>query len=96
MSTKYVYLIKSKIRFEDGSSEGFEVILRSYSSLKKAIDYLEFWKEIYEAEFRNAGYDLESDVKHWVDLRLEGAYSFLNRCNGSEIKTMSIDRIPLF
>jgi hypothetical protein len=93
---RYAYLIKIKQRYNDGIGDDFEFISRSYSSLRKAIDYLEFWRDIYLDEFSRSGYDVNTDASHWVDLRLSGAYSFLNRRDGNELLTMQIERVLLF
>lgn len=96
MSKKYVYLIRCKHRFEDGSSEDFEYVWRVYSSLRKAKSNLELWKEIYTAQFLNAGYDVDTDLNHWVDYREDGYYSYMNIRNGNELKTYQISREILF
>lgn len=66
---KYVYVIRLNVRFDDSSQSDVEYNYRVYSSLRKAIDCLELYKEIYTAELLNAGYDVESDVTHYVDYR---------------------------
>jgi hypothetical protein len=96
MATKYVYLIRCTHRFEDKSSEDFEYIWRVYSSLRKAQDCLELYKEIYTAELLNGGYDIDCDVNHWVDYREDGYYSSLTFKNGCSIKTYQISRELLF
>lgn len=96
MSTKYVYLIRCTHRFEDKSSEDFEYVWRVYSSLRKAQDCLELWKEIFTAELLRAGYDVECDINHWVDYREDGYYSSLTFKNGCSIKDYRISREILF
>lgn len=96
MASKYVYLIRCKHRFEDGSSADFEYVWRVYSSLRKAQDCLELWKEIYTAEFLNAEYDVDTDIDHWVDYKKDGYYSHMTIRNGSELKTYTISRELLF
>lgn len=96
MSTKYVYVIKCSHRFEDGSSEDFSYVWRVYSSLRKAKSNLELWKEIHTAEFLRAGYDVDTDLNHWVDYREDGYYSSLTIKNGCSIKDYRISREILF
>ena len=96
MSRKYVYVIECSTRFEDGSCEDFSYIWRIYSSLRKAQDCLELWKEIYTADLLNAGYDIECDVDHWVDYSEDGCYSSLTFKNGCEIRRYSLSRKILF
>lgn len=93
---RYVYVIRCKHRFEDNSSEDFEFVWRVYSSLRKAQDCLELYKEIYTAELLNAGYDVYCDINHWVDYREDGHYSSLTFKNGCSIKTYQINREILY
>ena len=93
---KYVYVIRLEVKFSDGSQEDFGCNYRVYSSLRKAIDCLELYKEIYTAELLNAGYDVDSDGSHWVDYREDGDYSFLNIRNGVKLTTYTINREILF
>ena len=55
---RYVYIIRCKVSFEDGSQSDFEYNYRVYSSLRKAIDLLEFHKELWIAQFYMSGYDV--------------------------------------
>lgn len=93
---RYVYVIRCKVKFEDSSQSDFEYTYRVYSSLRKAIDFLSFYKEMYITKFNMAGYDVERDVYHWVDYREDGYYSHLTIKNGCKIKTYQIDREILF
>ena len=93
---RYVYVIRCGVKFEDGSQSDFEYIYRVYSSLRKALDCLELYKEIYTAELLNAGYDIERDVTHWVDYREDGHYSLLNIRNGVKLTTYTISREILY
>ena len=93
---RYVYVIRCKVKFEDGSQSDFEYNYRVYSSLRKAIDLLEFYNELYIAQFNMAGYDVECDATHWVDLRKDCYNSFLNISNGVKLTTYTIDREILF
>ena len=93
---RYVYVIRREVKFEDGSKSDFGYIYRVYSSLRKAIDLLELYKEIYTAELLNAGYDVESDVTHYVDYREDGHYSLLNIINGVKLTTYTINREILY
>lgn len=93
---RYVYVIRCKVRFEDGSQLDFGYNYRVYSSLRKAIDLLSFYKEIYTTQFNMAGYDVECDATHWVDYREDGYNSFLNIKNGIKLTTYTINREILF
>ena len=93
---RYVYVIRCEVKFKDGSQSDFGYIYRVYSSLRKALDCLECYKEIYTAELLNAGYDIEYDVNHWVDYREDGHYSFLNIKNDVKLTTYTINREILF
>jgi hypothetical protein len=93
---RYVYVIRCNVRFEDYSSEDFEYVWRVYSSLRKAFDCLELYKEIHTAELLNAGYDVVGDINHWVDLCKDGHYSHLTVKKGCNIKTYQISREILF
>lgn len=93
---RYVYVIRCAVKFSDGSQSDFGYIYRVYSSLRKALDCLELYKEIYTAEFLNAGYDIERDVNHWIDYREDGYYSFLNIKDDVKLTTYTISREVLF
>ena len=93
---RYVYVIRCVVKFSDGSQTDFEYIYRVYSSLRKAIDVLELYKEIYTTKFVMAGYDIERDVTHRVDYREDGHYSFLNIKNDVKLTTYTINREILF
>ena len=93
---RYVYVIRCTVKFSDGSKADAEYIYRVYTSLRKAIDLLELYKEIYTAELLSAGYDIEHDVTHFVDFREDGHYSFLNIRNGVKLTTYTINREILF
>lgn len=93
---RYVYVIRCKEKFEDGSESDFEWNYRVYSSLRKAIDLLELYKEIYTTKFVMAGYDIERDSSHFVDFREDGHYSFLNIKNDVKLTTYTISREILF
>ena len=93
---RYVYVIRCWVRFEDGSQSDLCYNYRVYSSLRKAIDLLELYKEINTAELLNAGYDIERDVTHWVYYREDGHYSFLNIKNDVKLTTYTINREILF
>ena len=92
----YVYVIRLEVKFEDGSQSDFGYNYRVYSSLRKAIDFLELYKEIYTTKFVMAGYDIEHDVTHYVDYREDGHYSLLNIRNGVKLTTYTINREILF
>lgn len=91
-----VYVIRCKKKFKDGSRSDFEYVYRVYSSLRKALDCLESFNEIYTAELLSAGYDIERDVNHWVDYREDGHHSFLNIKNDVKLTTYTINREILF
>ena len=93
---RYVYVIRCKDKFEDGSHSDLEYVYRVYSSLRKAIDLLELYKELWTAEFLRCGYDVDSDCSHWVDYREDGHYSFLNIKNDVKLTTYMINREILF
>ena len=93
---RYVYVIRCKEKFEDGSHSDLEYVYRVYSSLRKAIDLLELYKEIYTTKFVMAGYDIERDSSHFVDFREDGHYSFLNIKNDVKLTTYTINREILF
>lgn len=93
---RYVYVIRCEVKFEDGSQSDFGYIYRVYSSLRKALDCLELYKEIYTAELLSSGYDIERDVTHWVDYREDCHYSFLNIKNDVKLTTYTINREILF
>lgn len=93
---RYVYVIRCEVNFEDGSQSDFGYTYRVYSSLRKAIDFLELYKEIYTAELLNTGYDIERDVNHWVNYREDGYNSFLNILNGVKLTTYTINRERLY
>lgn len=93
---RYVYIIRCAVKFLDGSQQDVEYVYRVYSSLRKALDYLELYKEIYTAELLSAGYDIERDVTHFVDYREDGHYSFLNIKNDIKLTTYTISREILF
>lgn len=93
---RYVYVVRCEVKFEDGSQSDFGYNYRVYSSLRKALDCLEFYKEIYTTRFVMAGYDIERDVTHWVDYREEGHYSFLNIHDDVKLTTYKISREILF
>lgn len=80
----------------DGSQPDVEYVYRVYSSLRKALDCLESYKEIYTAKLLSAGYDIERDVTHWVDYREDGHYSFLNIKNDIKLTTYKINREILY
>lgn len=96
MKTKYVYIIRFKHEISGDGSKDFECVYRVYSSLRKAQDCLECYKEIYTAKLLNAGYDIERDVDHWVDYREDGHYSYLCVKDGCDTKTYAISREILF
>ena len=93
---RYVYVIRCEEKFEDGSKSDFEWNYRVYSSLRKAIDLLELYKEIFTTKFVMAGYDIERDSSHFVDFREDGHYSFLNIKNDVKLTTYTISREILF
>ena len=93
---RYVYVIRCEVKFEDGSQPDFGYIYRVYSSLRKALDCLELYKQIYTAELLSSGYDIERDVTHWVDYREDGHYSFLNIKNDVKLTTYKISRERLY
>lgn len=93
---RYVYIIRCEVKFKDGSQSDFGYNYRVYSSLRKALDCLELYKEIYTAEFLSAGYDIERDATHFVDFRENGHYSFLNIHNDVKLTTYTISREILF
>ena len=84
---RYVYVVRYRVSYEDGSQSDFCGTYRVYSSLRKAIDLLELYKEIY---------DIERDSSHFVDFREDGLYSFLNICDGVKLITYTINRNILF
>lgn len=93
---RYVYVIRYRVNYEDGSQSDLEYNYRVYSSLRKAIDLLELYKEIYTTKFVMAGYDIERDSSHFVDFREDGHYSFLNIKNDVKLTTYTINREILF
>ena len=93
---RYVYVIRCVVKFSDGSEEDAEYIYRVYTSLRKAIDLLELYKEIYTTKFVMAGYDIERDSSHFVDFCENGHYSFLNIKNDVKLTTYTISREILF
>ena len=93
---RYVYVIRYRVSYEDGSQSDFCGTYRVYSSLRKAIDLLELYKEIYTTKFVMAGYDIERDSSHFVDFRENGHYSFLNIHNDVKLTTYTINREILF
>ena len=93
---RYVYVIRCAVKFSDGSHSDFEYVYRVYSSLRKALDCLELYKEIYTTKFVMAGYDIERDSSHFVDFSEEGYYSFLNIHNDVKLTTYTINREILF
>ena len=93
---RYVYVIRCTVKFEDGSKADAEYIYRVYSSLRKALDCLELYKEIFTTKFVMAGYDIERDVTHRVDYLEDGHYSFLNIKNDVKLTTYTINREILF
>lgn len=94
--SRYVYVIRCEVNFKDGSQSDFGYNYRVYSSLRKALDCLKLYKEIYTAELLSAGYDIERDVTHFVDYRENGHYSFLNINNDVNLTTYTISREILF
>lgn len=93
---RYVYIIRCAVKFSDGSQSDVEYVYRVYSSLRKAIDLLELYKEIYTTKFVMAGYDIERDSSHFVDFREDGHYSFLNIKDEVKLTTYTINREILF
>ena len=93
---RYVYIIRCEVKFSDGSQSDFGYNYRVYSSLRKAIDLLELYKEIYTTKFVMAGYDIERDSSHFVDFREDGHYSFLNIKDDVKLTTYTINREILF
>ena len=93
---RYVYVIRCTVKFSDGSKPDAEYIYRVYSSLRKAIDLLELYKEIFTTKFVMAGYDIERDSYHFVDFHEDGRYSFLNIHNDVKLTTYAISREILF
>ena len=93
---RYVYVVRCGVKFEDGSQSDFEYVYRVYSSLRKALDLLELYKEIYTTKFVMAGYDIERDSSHFVDFRNDGHYSFLNIKDEVKLPTYTINREILF
>ena len=95
MSYKNVYIIRDSRKYESDSSKDFSIISRSFSSKKKAKDYLKFWYDLESARFKSEGYD-ENDLNHWADFRDLDYFSFVNIKDGDELRCLSMDRIPLF
>lgn len=93
---RYVYIIRCEVKFSDGSQSDLCYNYRVYSSLRKALDCLELYKEIYTAELLSSGYDIERDVTHFVDYHEDGHYSFLNIHNDVKLTTYTISREILF
>ena len=93
---RYVYVVRCEVKFSDGSQSDLCYNYRVYSSLRKAIDLLELYKEIYTTKFVMAGYDIERDSSHFVDFREDGHYSFLNIKNDVKLTTYTISREILF
>ena len=93
---RYVYIIRCTVKFEDGSKADAEYIYRVYSSLRKALDCLELYKEIFTTKFVMAGYDIERDSSHFVDFHNDGRYSFLNIHDDVKLTTYKISREILF
>ena len=89
---RYVYIIRCKVKFEDYNSQDYEYTFQVHSSLRKAIDLLSFYKEMYITKFNMAGYDVECDATHWVDYREDGYNSFLNIKDGIKLTTYTINR----
>ena len=93
---RYVYVIRCEVKFSDGSQSDLCYNYRVYSSLRKAIDLLELYKEIYTTKFVMAGYDIERDVTHRVDYLEDGRYGFLNIHDDVKLTTYTISREILF
>ena len=93
---RYVYVVRCEVKFSDGSQSDLCYNYRVYSSLRKAIDLLELYKEIYTAKFIMAGYDIERDVTHRVDYLEDGRYGFLNIHDDVKLTTYTINREILF
>lgn len=93
---RYVYVIRCMVKFKDGSQSDLVFNYRVYSSLRKALDFLEFYKVLWTDEFLRCGYDVDSDGSHWVDYREDGHYSFLNIKNDVKLTTYTINREILF
>lgn len=93
---RYVYVIRCNVKFADGSHPDSEFIFRVYSSLRKALDYLELYNEIYTTKFLFAGNDIERDDKRWVDFVEDGNHSYLMIRNDVKLTTYTINREILF
>ena len=93
---RYVYVVRCEVKFSDGSQSDLCYNYRVYSSLRKAIDLLELYKEIYTTKFVMAGYDIERDVTHRVDYLEDGRYGFLNNHDDVKLTTYTISREILF
>ena len=55
MKSKYVYIIIDEFRYDNTPEENYESCSRAYSSLKKAVEHLELWYDIYHSNMRNSG-----------------------------------------
>lgn len=94
--SRYVYVIRCKVTFKDGSHKDYEYIDSVHSSLRKALDYLNFRKVMFIDIFTELGYDIERDAKHWVDFRKDGYHSFINIMNDVNLTTYAISKEILY
>lgn len=96
LKSRYVYVIRFKVTFKDGSHKDYEYIDSVHSSLRKALDYLKFRNTMFIDLFTELGYDIDKDVNHWVDFRNDGYHSILNIKNDVKLTTYAISREILY
>lgn len=94
---KYVYLIEEELRNDANREENRKYVMRAYTSLKKAIEYLEYWAEIERGTMNLRGIE-ENDPCYWVNYveRKDKSHNVLFVRNGVELKTWSINKELLF
>ena len=94
---RFVYAIVDRHFYDDREKDNYECILRCYGTLKKALNHLKFWSELYESNMRSEG--KLSDVRNYVRLDYspnDKLYTVLYVREGAELHTVSIKEISLY
>ena len=97
MKKSYVYLIEEEYLYDDAPSDNWASVTRAYTSLKKAIEHLEFWADTHEVVMRSKG-ELPKEG-NYVNLDIDEDWKLGSRLfvrKGVELRIISIKSVFLY